>query len=67
MHDLILSRRFRRQLGDAIACWNAGEEEEIVGIIQKVQAEAFADGCRYVREYVDEMLSSEREAGSHER
>lgn len=62
MCDLILSHRFRRQLGEAIADWNFGEKESLMGLIQEIQAEAFADGCRYVREHVDEMLNFEREA-----
>ena len=67
MFDFRLTCRFRKELEYAVSQWKCGEEENMLDLLNRVQSEAFADGCRYVREHVGEMLSSEREAESHER
>lgn len=67
MCDLNLTRRSREEIEYAISQWKCGEEEHMMDLLNNVQAEAFADGCCYMREHVIGILNMEREEGTDDK
>lgn len=59
MTDLNLTHRFRKQLENAILFWEKGEEQIMIDLLHRVQAESFEEGRACMREQIERFLDTE--------